>query len=612
MLKTKREKILLIGILLILTFVPLIYSRVTIDIFEFHRLIFSVFIFIANLVLLISKNLHKITSKDFKLWISFIFLLILTITISNFYNSKEVLILKQTFYWINILNISLIVYNILQYLYDDITNYIPKIIIIPSAIISILGLLQLIGYNLIGEITSTRPGSLMNTRNFVCDYLIVSFPFLLISFILSEKKKELILYTVLVFIIIFYLFSLRSRTAYLMILFHGSIMLTLGFSKKISGKKNYFIRVFIFSVLIIISFFLSKIEFPYSDQSRKSQSTIIESFSDIKYPANISRLYFYDASFKMFLSNPILGIGSGVWAGYFGKYHGDEFGDITTYNNSAIFAHNDFLEYLAETGVFGFLFYIGIFLYPLIRLFKKTKSEIKYLPFLLSIAGFMVISLIAFPKENINLMFIVILCIIVSFGNNESQNNSSHIYLIFIIIISLSSLIFNFLRVKSENNYISAINKKAEYKYSELIQTIEKINSYIYPYDPNKIPLDYYSGVGYYEIKNYERALTSFDNAIKIMPYFPQIISNKATTLFALGEKEKAENLLLELKINFPYYYEPQINLLVLYMKDKRFLEAENLIKEIENKEEGQKYKNAKNYNIFLKIKKDLNEIKNN
>lgn len=612
MLKTKKEKILLFGILSILTFIPLIYSRITIDIFEFHRFIFSVFILIANLTLIISKYLHKITSKDFKLWISFIFLLILIVTISNLFNGKEVLILKQTFYWINILNISLIVFNILQYLYDDIANYLPKIIIIPSVIISILGLLQLIGYNLIGEITSTRPGSLMNTRNFVCDYLIVSFPFLLISFVLSEKKKELILYSVLVFIIIFYLFSLRSRTAYIMILFYGFILLILGFSKKVSSKKNYFIRVFIFSILIIISFFLSKIEFPYAEPSRKSLNTIIESFSDIKYPANISRLYFYDASFRMFISNPILGIGSGVWAGYFGKYHGDEFGDITTYNNSAIFAHNDFLEYLAETGVFGFLLYLAIFIYPLIRLFKKAKSEIKFHPFLLSMVGFIIISSIAFPKENINLMFIVIICIIVSFGKNESKNNSSYTYFIFIIIISLGSLIFNFFRVKSENNYISAINKKAEYKYSEMIQIIEKINYYIYPYDPNKIPLDYYSGVGYYEIKNYERALISFDNATKIIPYFPQIISNKATTLYALGEKEKAENLLLELKINFPYYYEPQINLLVLYMKDKRFLEAENLVKEIENKEEGQKYKNAKNYNIYLMIKKDLYEIKNN
>ncbi len=113
-------------------------------------------------------------------------------------------------------------------------------------------------------------------------------------------------------------------------------------------------------------------------------------------------------------------------------------------------------------------------------------------------------------------------------------------------------------------------------------------------------------------MKNYDKAYKCFEEALRLMPFLPQIISNKAITLYEMGETEKAEKLLLELKRNFPYYYEPQINLLVLYMKEKRFNESENLIKEIESREEGERYQFAKNYNTFLKIKQDLSELKKN
>ncbi|MCX7834426.1 MAG: O-antigen ligase family protein [Ignavibacteria bacterium] len=588
--------------------IPLIYSKITIDIFEFHRLLFAFLCLFSFLLLILIGYKFQNINKYFGLWISIVAILILIIIISNIINGKEELILRQIFYWLNLLNIAFITYFLFQELGENIFTKIPRIIIIPSIILSAIGILQLTGYNLIGEIASTRPGSLMNTRNFISDYLLVTLPFLLFLFLESNKKIEVIAALISIFILVFYLFSLRSRTAYLIILIHLIILLILSFIyRPFRYESKYLIKTIFLFLIVIISFFLSKIEFPHSDPERKSISKIITSFSDINYPPNISRIFYYDASLKMFIDNPIFGIGSGVWAGYFGKYHGDEFGDITTYNNSAIYAHNDFLEYLAETGILGFLAFSIIILFPLKRLFTNSKYEIKYLPFCLSLMSFVFISSIAFPKENINLMFIIIVCIIVSFQNNSEKKSLSNFYTLVIILLSIFILIFNFLRVKSENEYIQSLNKKAENKYSETIQFIEKINSYIYPIDPNKIPLNYYLGVGYYEIKNYKNALNVFDKALKIMPYFPQIISNKAITLYMIGEKEKSENLLLEIKRNFPYYYEPQINLLVLYMNDKRFNDAKELINEIETKEKGERYKNAKNYSTFLKIKNDLN-----
>ncbi len=610
--KKRRINIIIYGIISLLVSSPLIYLKITIDIFEFQKLILSIFIILSYILLVLCNFKFIKPNQNFRFWIISITILSLIILISNIVNEKNDLILKQIFYWINIINISLIIYFLYQESSENFLINISKIIIIPAIIISILGILQLVGLNISGELTSSRPGSLMNTRNFVCDYLLIIIPFILFLFIISGKKSELLLYGVLILIVNFYMFSLRSRTAFLIITFYLISLIIIRFVSKHFNNKNYILKIFIFFTIVLASFFLSKFELPFADPERKSMETILKSFSDYKYPPNISRLFYYDASFKMFIENPIFGIGSGVWAGYFGKYHGDEFNDITTYNNSAIFAHNDFLEYLGETGILGFIVFIAIFLYPILILIKRIKREINYLPFLLSLVGFFIICLISFPKENINLMFIVIICIVISFGINENRVRINNFNKYLLIVVSLIVLGFNFLRVYSETEYISAMRYKGENKYSEMIYSLEKINRYIYSIDPNKIPINYYLGIGYYIKGNYLMALNCFDKAIKLMPYFPHIISNKATTLYSIGEKEKSENLLLELKRKFPYYYESQINLLVLYMKEKRFTEAENLIYEIENKEEGEKYRFAKNFNTFLRIKKELNEVKDN
>jgi len=610
--KNRRTNILIYGIISLLVSSPLIYLKITIDIFEFQKLILSFFIFLSYLLLIFYNFKFIKPNKNFRFWVISITILLLIIIISNIVNEKNDLILKQIFYWINIINISLIIYSLYQESNENFLIIISKIIIIPAIIISILGILQLVGLNILGELTSSRPGSLMNTRNFVCDYLLIIIPFILFLFIISQKRLELLLYGVIILIINFYMFSLRSRTAFLIITFYLISLIIIRFVSKHFINKNYTLKIFIFLIIVITSFFLSKFELPFSDPERKSMQTILKSFSDYKYPPNISRLFYYDACVKMFIENPIFGIGSGAWAGYFGKYQGDEFNDITTYNNSAIFAHNDFLEYLGETGFLGFIVFLTIFLYPILILMKRIKSEIYYFPFLLSLLGFFIICLISFPKENINLMFIVVICIVISFGVNENRVRIDYFNKYLLIVISFIVLIFNFLRVYSEREYINAMRYKGENKYSEMIYSLEKINRYIYSLDPNKIPINYYLGIGHYINGNYLTALNCFEDAIKLMPYFPQIISNKATTLYSIGEKEKSENLLLELKRKFPYYYESQINLLVLYMKEKRFTEAENLIYEIENKEKGEKYRFAKNFNTFLRIKKELNEAKDN
>ena len=60
------------------------------------------------------------------------------------------------------------------------------------------------------------------------------------------------------------------------------------------------------------------------------------------------------------------------------------------------------------------------------------------------------------------------------------------------------------------------------------------------------------------------------------------------------------------MRIIFPYYFEPQINLLALYANLKQDVNVKNLLKEFEWIDVA--WFKPKNIDVFNKIKKDFNE----
>lgn len=75
-----------------------------------------------------------------------------------------------------------------------------------------------------------------------------------------------------------------------------------------------------------------------------------------------SRLEFYTASFEMFLTNPIVGVGFGGWGGFI-------------LSSEHFYPHNLVFEVLAEAGLIGLFFLIGVVCY----IFNISSSLLRYL-----------------------------------------------------------------------------------------------------------------------------------------------------------------------------------------------------------------------------------------
>jgi tetratricopeptide (TPR) repeat protein len=320
----------------------------------------------------------------------------------------------------------------------------------------------------------------------------------------------------------------------------------------------------------------------------------------------------------MIKENPFKGIGGGKWPGLYPIYNGEFYNDENVDMNSAINPHNDYLEILSEYGVIEFIFFTGFIFTGLYFLFKKSKTQIIYLPYFLSAIGICVTMFFSFTKDNFWIMIIFGICIGVGYSFNYQLSILNYeffkknkvilkrLMLIAALIFLSVGVWFKFMSYLNEREYLDAMQLKAQGKYGEMLEKLGGVSNFYYPVDMNKMPVDYYRGVGFFELKQYDKALEKFRNAREFMRYYPTIMNNEASALYMTGNIKKAEERYLEIKKLFPNYIEPQINLLTLYTNQKQTTEANNLITELSNKSINLRY--VKNYSVFLKIKNYFNE----
>ena len=151
-------------------------------------------------------------------------------------------------------------------------------------------------------------------------------------------------------------------------------------------------------------------------------STLTEDFTN---DASLNyRSILYKNSIISFLDHPLLGVGSGNYKISSIEYNKNQMSSyVVPYHN-----HNDFLEFLVELGLLGFLFYSSIFLY-LFFLIYRIKAVTNYNLFitcLLPFSVFLFDSLINFPFARVSqyISFVAfVIFIILTYRRNYVSNN---------------------------------------------------------------------------------------------------------------------------------------------------------------------------------------------
>ena len=147
----------------------------------------------------------------------------------------------------------------------------------------------------------------------------------------------------------------------------------------IIGNKKYRSSIVIACLLIIPGIVI------FADQIPMFKRASVSDSFDFRY------LIWQDA-YKIFLDNPILGIGTGNYSNYVAVHNPDQF--WIAYNEITIFDHPEsgYLKLLTEYGAFGFITIIGLIIYPIIIGFKKyqVNQNITILIFIAAIATWLI------------------------------------------------------------------------------------------------------------------------------------------------------------------------------------------------------------------------------
>ncbi|MCF7907246.1 O-antigen ligase family protein [Patescibacteria group bacterium] len=318
-----------------------------------------------------------------------------------------------------------------------------KAILFSSLIIIIYGFCQFTGFDFVewGEPPSQtfRIFSTIGQPNFLGSWLLLSLPIIVYFFICSLFKlkkdrgfKQQIktgLITGLFFSAIFSLTLTQSRGAWVG-LFFAFFFFSIIYNFLQNQKRLAWLLLILFSIVLVFGAYVNLS--PY--QLRKGNSDFfllsrLQGFINLKDSATAqTRIDDWRSSGDLIKQRPWLGYGPETQLLLFPQYYLPESALLEKINTFTDRAHNDFLDTLLTSGIFGlisYLFLIGfVFWQGLKHLFKK-KFELSLLLLLTGIFGYLISLQFSFHVVPLALYFWGYLALVLKISHLSTENQST-------------------------------------------------------------------------------------------------------------------------------------------------------------------------------------------
>lgn len=441
---------------------------------------------------------------------------------------------------------------------------------------------------------------LIANKNLLASCLYLSLPFLIYISLSSFHKFLKITSLIVLILTLFFIYIIQSKTVYvaLIIFILSTItLLFLSFRDKWTRVKKIYISV---SLLLIIGistsyFLIQKKSYLLQIFDQNTTSTLDKNFT--KHNDNTTlliRFTLWENSFQIIKESPILGKGPGNWVLFFPKYGLKKMKDLGVENGTVIFQnpHNDWILLVSELGILGFICYALFYLFGIylsiknIQNQKDKKTRIINILILSSWLGLFFIHFGDFPLERIEhqiLIYTMYGIIIYSYSKNHPENKlikhrNALLFSIVIVILTLISLIISYNRWQMEKKVKFIKDMSLANRWDLVLEHSKNLDNIFYTMDPATMPIDWYKGVAFFNLNQFNTALKYFINAYKINPYNVNVISNYAACLTKLNRLQKAEELYKKAILISPSYDELKLNLCVVYFKLKNYKSALNCL----------------------------------
>jgi len=214
------------------------------------------------------------------------------------------------------------------------------------------------GYIAETEEASFGSSGYVDNANAAARYFIVAMTFL--TYLRAESKKTFPRFLMLIGIIVTYVgvFFTISRTG-IVLLFAAQVLI---FLSQTTGKQRR--NILVLGVIGLALIWL------ISENAFRLVGTILPAISQGEDTMGL-RYALWEAGMRMFKERPITGVGIGVYRWLVPYYSRD----LPFIAGRSIWAHNTYIQILVETGVVGFILFIGMFISTLVN-FLRAKFPV--------------------------------------------------------------------------------------------------------------------------------------------------------------------------------------------------------------------------------------------
>lgn len=532
------DKVIEYSFYLLFFLVPLVFSSKTSELFELNKmwLTFALVIlitssWIAKMVVLKKFYLQK-TPLDIPILLFLISQIISTINSLDSYTS-----LWGYYSRFNGGLLSIFSYVILYYAFvsnfdlktktKELVKRIILITLASGAIVALWGLPSHFGYDptcLIFRQTfdvscwtsdfqpKVRIFSTLGQPDWLGAYLAILAP-ISIAFALSKNLKKIIIFSLLSFI--FYIDILFTKSRATLIAFWGSMAFFAGsfylleVRKKVKNIKfkalwpHVRLLTAVLVLLFVSTFVISSpIQLKTDRQTPQSQNQTPGTFSTGGGGTESGkiRLLVWGGAFNIWRHYPIFGSGVETFAFAYYKYRPVAHNLTSEWNYLYNKAHNEYLNYLATTGIFGFGTYlamIGFFLYKTFNILKKKRFDSLIFALLAGYISILVGNFFGFSVVIVNIYFFLIPAFVLilsegikskeifvyNFGESQQGENLSLLQKLDIFVVCLIAFyllfgLFNFWLADQAYALGSNLSRSGQYDkaFTALEDAVSKTN----------------------------------------------------------------------------------------------------------------------------------------
>ena len=273
-----------------------------------------------------------------------------------------------------------------------------------------------------------------------------------------------------------------------------------------------------------------------------------------------TRISIWANTLAMIGDHPVLGVGMGNWSVEYPFYHTRVFVDREMgYAKQHINAHNDYLEIVAELGLFGLLglVWLSVAVFSkCLALFADANNEHRTVRacLLAALAGMACTALFSFPLQqpvSVFLIFIYI-CLFSSLGRSHPPRAawwrirgfglrlnrnaigyglSAFFAVWFVVLLAVHVRLY-----QSELYFRRATIELNQEAYAPMLTAGLRAHQ-LNPYRDHLLD---FVAAGYYKRGEYQRAIESFERILKAYPYVLDVLLNASVSYIRAGYPEKA------------------------------------------------------------------------